>query len=124
MKKILFSGLLTVLLNFTVSAQHFNITGTWVADVYEHGSSCRITWTIFRDNSSFYVFSFPNGWQVTSYGVWEYPADENILYEIFEDGAGAGYVEWVNRDYFILTILFNQNAGDKGIKRHYRRMIP
>lgn len=99
------------------------LVGTWRASIFEYGQRVEILWTIQPDGISYFSFQYPNGNILTRAGRWGYSG--NIITEIYTDGQiGKGSIEFINSNYFVLTILTNSDPGSAGFKRHYYRYSP
>jgi hypothetical protein len=121
MKFKIFSLLfLLSLTGMAVAQTSKDLVGNWVAEVDEFGYECTIYFTMYADNSLEYSFVSDYGIS-TGEGGWTY--EDGILYETWDHGRqGFCKIKWVNRDYFVLTILNNGDARYAGVKRHYHRL--
>ncbi len=96
------------------------LIGTWKASTVEFGQTREIFLVIKPDGTEFFTFKSVNGSQMNRLGNWQYSND--ILTERMQDGEIAkGSVEFMNSNYFVLTILENGGPGYAGLKRHYYR---
>lgn len=97
--------------------------GTWRASIFEYGQKIEVLWIVKPNGITYFSFQYPNGNILTKAGRWNYSG--NILTQISTDGEiGKGSIEFINPNYFILTILTNSDPGSAGIKRHYYRDSP
>ena len=110
-------------LKLTDSEIKSKLVGIWKASIFEYGQRIEVSLTINPNGFLYASFAYPNGNILTKTSRWEYSG--NLLTEITTDGELAkGSIEFVNSNYFVLTILTNSDPGSAGIKRHYYRDPP
>ena len=98
-----------------------SLVGVWQAEVVENGSAATIFWRINRNGTTVYRFVYSDGSVGEGSGTWSYR--KGIVYEAWGDGySGSGRIVWVDNDHFVITILKNQNPGDRGRRRVYHRV--
>ena len=109
---------------FAQKTTESNFYGTWKADCNESGMVFTIYFTLNADGSASYRFYHSGVLTQSDSSKWCYDTKNNILFERFTNGAGAGDIQFVNSNEFYLTIAGNQ-AGDnqKGVVRHYQRVV-
>lgn len=99
------------------------LVGTWKATSFEYGQRIEILWVIKPNGISYFSFKYPNGNILTKTTSWNYSG--HIITQISTDGEIAkGSIEFINSNYFVLTILTNSDPGSAGFKRHYYRDSP
>lgn len=109
--------------NKTDSQVKSRLVGTWRASIFEYGIKTEILWTIQPNGISYFSFQYPNGNILTKTTTWDYSG--NIITQVSTDGEIAkGSIEFINSNYFVLTILTNSDPGSAGFKRHYYRDSP
>ena len=92
------------------------LVGTWRADVNQF----EITWNVGSDGS--YTFKAKSGGQVTGDESGSWRNAGGVVYLTPQQGLiSSGSISWVNRNYFVLTILDNGNQAEADQKRHYHR---
>ena len=99
------------------------LIGTWKASVVEFGQFVEIIWIIKPKGTTEISFKLSNGNIINKSSSWEY--SDGIISERNQDGEVAkGAIEFINSNYFVLTILENSNSnlGSSGLKRHYYRI--
>lgn len=99
------------------------LVGTWRASIFEYDQRFEILWVIKPNGITYFSFKYPNGNILTKTGRWYYSG--NIITQIGTDGEiSKGSIEFINYNYFVVTILTNSDPGSAGFKRHYYRDIP
>lgn len=101
--------------------QTFPLAGDWVANVKEYGTYCTIYFSPKKDGT--YSTNFNCGGSTnTASGTWKYNDGRLVQYANSGRTVGKGSIKWINKDYFIITIIDNGNPDYKGVKRHYKRV--
>ena len=99
------------------------LVGTWKATSFEHGQRVEIFLIIKPNGILYFSFKQPNGNILTKITSWKYSG--NIFTEVGTDGEiSKGSIEFINSNYFVLTILTNADPTSAGFKRHYYRDSP
>jgi hypothetical protein len=97
-----------------------DLIGTWRCADNTHNSRVLVTITFRTDHVIEYVFRYENGEESTLENTWQYK--NGILSEKSHGLPISGSFEWVDDDYFIITIIDNGSPAYKGVQRHYRRI--
>jgi hypothetical protein len=132
--------LLVCLLAFNAQAQKLrneatkkhteaDLIGQWETEVTEEGVSLRIQCTFFADKTALAEFFSDNDSTETTLTEsikcdrWRY--DGKFLYEKYAHMPREiyGKIDWINPNYFVITIIYNGSKAHVGLKRHYHRRI-
>ncbi|MBL7783742.1 MAG: hypothetical protein JNM22_21075 [Saprospiraceae bacterium] len=95
------------------------LIGIWKADNFEGLEEIQIS--DFQENGQLITRFYLNGElkKISSSG-WDY--ENEYLLQKFSDGTiGKAKIDWVSRNYFVLTIIDNGNIFYKGVIRHFQR---
>lgn len=107
----------------TNSEARAKLVGVWKASVFEYGQRFEIIWVAKPNGISYHSFLYQNGNMLTIPLSWHYSG--NILTQRTRDGEiGKGSIEFINSNYFVLTILKNSDPRSAGLKRHFYRDFP
>ncbi len=99
------------------------LIGTWKASAVEFGQSFEIILRIKPEGTADYSFKNSNGKIINISSIWQY--SDGVITERTPDGTvSKAAIEFINSNYFVLTILTNSAPGSAGFKRHYYRDSP
>lgn len=101
--------------------------GSWVADYwdyfYDGGTQIKEIWTLFPDKTITYDYfekETMNYVGHSSVAAWEYL--KGILTEKGkEDYEGESFIEWINEDTILLTIITTDISEINGFRKVYKR---
>jgi len=102
---------------------HYNraslLEGKWVSPDPTQGYKGFVTIRFDTNGILYYVFE-QDGTLSELETNWQY--ENGVIVEERHGQVSRGSLQWMNDDYFILTILENGAPAYKGVQRHYRRI--
>lgn len=104
------------------------IIGSWIADYfdyfYDNGTLIKEIWTLLPDYSVTYDYFDKGSMKYighSSVEKWEY--SKGILREVGQgDYEGESFIEWVNEDTILLTIITSESSEINGFRKVYKRL--
>jgi hypothetical protein len=91
------------------------LIGTWRVRGVELGKPLDVTFQLMADGTTAYLFR-QNG-KVVKRSAGKWPYSKGVLYETFEDdSSGTDYINFIDRNHFVLTIINNGVPNNRGVK--------
>ena len=102
---------------------HDWVSGTWLFTGVEFGHAVRLAWHIDKNYTTDYDATCDGIRVPVGINPYTYDSGSGLIYENFSDGKiGRALVNKIDDDLFELTIVDNDVARYRGIKRRYQRL--